>query len=111
MITLNYRDSRPIYEQIKKVLERLRDPVLLLDVNRGMYERLGRNNLIEICVDVARHDDRHVIDELCDMGYLHADNIEDVIVEVGKLQDAAMTGYLLELKRRRFGREAFDFDL
>ena len=34
-----------------------------------------------------------------------------MIAGVGKLQDAAMTGYLLELKRTKFGQDAIDFDL
>lgn len=104
-------DSIPIYDQVGMVIDRLQDPLLLTKVNRSMYERLLRNHLLEICVDIARHDDRAMIDYLVEAGYITADNLEEVIMAVGVLQDAAMSGYLLELKRRRFGRAAFDFDL
>ena len=104
-------DNIPVYDQIVRVLERLEDPVLLTQVNRDMYERLLRNHIVEISVDVARHDDRKVIDRLVEYGYINVDNLEEIIIAVGKLQDAAMTGYLLELKRRQFGRSALDFDL
>ena len=108
----NTRDSATsAYEQVRLMLARLKDPIMLVPVNKSMFERMIREHLIDICVDVTRHDDRSVVDDLCDFGFLNRDNLEDVIVAVGRLQDAAMSGYLLELKRRRFGRTAFDFDL
>lgn len=104
-------DSISIYEQVRLIVDRLRDPFLLAEVSRGMYERLLRSHIVEMCVDIARHDDREVIDYLVELGYVNGDNLEEIIMAVSRLQDAAMTGYLLELKRRRFGRSAFDFDL
>ena len=104
-------DEPSAYEQASLMLARLKDPIMLVPVNRSMFERIIREHIREICVDVARHDDRSVVDDLCDFGFINGDNIEDIVVAVGKLQDAAMSGYLLELKRRRFGRAAFDFDL
>ena len=44
-------------------------------------------------------------------GVLTAENLERVVEAVGTLQDAAMTGYLLEMKRVRFSQRTFDFDL
>ena len=64
-----------------------------------------------VCVAIARHDDRSLIDELIELDVLNKDNLLDVIDHIGKLQDAAMTGYLLEIKRRMFQRSAVDFDL
>ena len=107
----NDRDSISIYEQVTRVIERLRDPILLTNVNRKNFDRLLRGHLTEICVDIARHDDRQAIDALLDFGYLNEGNLEQVIAAVTRLQDAAMTAYLLEVKRRRFRRQAFDFDL
>ena len=46
-----------------------------------------------------------------DPALLNAENVASVIDAVNRLQDAAMTGYLLEMKRIRFGRAAVDFDL
>ena len=99
------------YVQATLILGRLKDPFMLTQFNRSVFERILREYLVDICIDIARHDDREAINDLCDFGFLNADTIEDAIVAVGRLQDAAMSGYLLELKRKRFGRAAFDFDL
>ena len=79
--------------------------------NRNLFERVLSWHIVEICVDIARNDDRYLIDRLLDFGYINEDNLEEIITAVNKLQDAAMTGYLLEAKRLRFNRSAFDFDL
>ncbi len=105
------RDSISIYEQVTRIIARLQDPVLLTNVNRSLFDRLMKEHIIEICVDIARHDDRQAIDALLEFGYLNEGNLEDVIAAVGRLQDAAMTGYLLEVKRLRFNKRVFDFEL
>lgn len=100
------------YEQVKLICERLRDSVLLTELNRRRYLDLISEHIEEICVDIARRDDRGALGELADLGLLNADNVNAVIEAVNRLQDASMTGYLLELKRIRFGRRrASDFDL
>jgi hypothetical protein len=104
-------DNASAYEQVKLILGRLNDSVLLTDTNRRRYHDLLERNIEEICVDIARHDDRKALEELANLGYLNEDNLEDVTIAVARLQDAATTGYLLEMKRLRFGRRAFDFDL
>ena len=105
------RDSISIYEQVSKIIARLDDPILLTKTNRNLFERVLSWHIVEICVDIARNDDRYLIDRLLDFGYINEDNLEEIITAVNKLQDAAMTGYLLEAKRLRFNRSAFDFDL
>ena len=107
----NDRDSIGIYDQVTRVIDRLRDPVLLTNVNKKNFNRLLSDHLEDICVDIARHDDRQAIDALLEFGYLNEGNLEDIINAVGRLQDAAMTAYLLEVKRRQFGERTFDFDL
>ena len=104
-------DSISAYEQAKKMIERLEDPILLTQTNRSLFDRVFRWNIVEICVDTARNDDRRLMERLFDFGYVNEDNLEEIIGEVSKLQDAAMTGYLLEMKRLRFKRSTFDFDL
>ncbi len=99
------------YDQSTRILDRLRDPVLFTPVNRSMVDRVLKNHLEDICISFAEHDDRHAIDELCDFGYLNADNIISVIESVGVVQDAAMTNYLLEIKRERFKQDTIDFEL
>ena len=105
------RDSISVYEQVSKIVARLDDPILLTKTNRNLFERVLHWHIVEICVDIARNDDRHLIDRLLDFGFINEDNLEEIIAAVNKLQDAAMTGYLLEAKRRRFNQSAFDFDL
>ena len=100
-----------VYGQAKLALSRLSDPVLMTDANKVMLTQVITDNLTSICEACARHDDREAIDTLLDLGLLNKDNLLDVIESVGKLQDAAMTGYLLEVKRRFFSQSAIDFDL
>lgn len=104
-------DNASAYEQVKLIVERLNDSILLTNANRQRYHAVLADNIEEICVDIARHDDRATLNELADLGFLNADNLEAVVQAVGKLQDAAMTGYLLEMRRLRFSRTAIDFDL
>ena len=99
------------YEQVKLITGRLQDSVLLTDANRKRYLTLIADNIQEICVDIARHDDRDALGALADLGLLTAENINPVIDAVNRLHDASTTGYLLELKRLRFGHAAADFDL
>lgn len=99
------------YEQAVRIVERLRDPVFLTSVNRSLCDRVLGGNIEEICVAVAKHDDRVIIDALLDLGYLNEDNLYAVIDRVGAVQDASMTSYLLEVRRMRFSQAALDFDL
>lgn len=99
------------HDQAVRIIERLQDPVFLTPVNRALLERVLRLHFPEICRDIARCDDRAAFSDLADLGFLDAQNIEEAILAVQPLQDAAMTGFLLEMKRVRFARDAFDFDL
>ncbi len=105
-------DNASAYEQVKLIIERLNDSILLTNANRQRYHAvLVTSNIEEICTDIARHDDRVAMGQLADLGLLTADNLDAVVASVNKLQDAAMTGYLLEMKRIRFSDHAIDFDL
>ena len=107
----NKSDNASAYEQVKLIISRLNESILLTDSNRQRYRSLVESNIAEICTDIARHDDREAIRELADLGLLNPENLDDVVVAVNRLQDAAMTGYLLELKRLRFGDRIVDFEL
>ena len=104
-------DDFDVYGQAKLAIERLADPVLMSSTNKIMLTQVLTKNLEEACEAIARHDDREAIDELLELGILNKDNLLGVIDHIGKLQDAAMTGYLLEIKRRLFQHSAVDFDL
>lgn len=99
------------HEQAVRVLDRLADPVFMEPANRQLMRQIIESDLLAICADIARHDDRRAFDRLFEQGFLHADNLNQVIDRVAVLQDASVTGYLLEAKRQRFGIEAMDFDL
>ncbi len=107
------KNSEPmdLYGQVTRIVERLRDPIFLTENTRMMYESIIRSNLEDMCVAIARHDDRESIDALIDLGFLNRETILRVIDCVGRLQDAAMTGYLLEAKRVLFSSGTIDFDL
>lgn len=106
-----HSDGMSLYEQATRIIERLKDPVFMTATNRSMCDRILALGIEDVCVECAKHDDRNAIDALLDMGYLNEKNLNDVIERVGEVQDAAMTGYLLEAKRLRFQQDAFDFDL
>lgn len=99
------------YEQGVRVVARLRDPVCMTPNNRSLMETALRNHLAEVCVDAARHDDTSVIEGLLDLGFVDDGNIAEMIEAVSVVQDASVTNYLLEQKRRRFGSMGVDFDL
>lgn len=104
-------ENLELYRQAQLIIERLKDPIYMTDSNKSMCDAFMEREACAICVDAARHDDRAMIDDLVALEYLTGDNIMQAIDEVGRLQDAAMTGYLLEIKRRHFGIGSLDFDL
>lgn len=100
-----------VYEQAVRLLERMADPVLMTSVNRSMADRVLKSHIGPICIEVAKHDDRRTIDALMSLGYVNAENLCAIIDAVGVVQDAAMTSYLIEAQRVRFGLGARDFEL
>lgn len=104
-------DDLSAYEQAVLILGRLDDPIALTSSSRLMFDKILRDHLEAICVDIARHDDRGAMGKLVGHGYLNAGNIEGVLLAVRSLRDASMTGYLLELERLCFERDPFDYDL
>lgn len=105
------RSMEDQYRQATSIIGRLKDPVLMSDLNKSLFDKALSKNIANICLVLARYDDRAAVDDLLDLGYLNEDNLLEVIEKVGTLKDAAMTGHLLEEKRRRFGGRAIDFDL
>ena len=105
------RDNISAYAQAKLILDRLDDPVMLTSNNRTMMERVLRNNIEDICLDVALYDDRGVLEDLIERGFVNEGNLERVIERVGALRDAATSAYLLEAKRERFSHSVSDYDI
>lgn len=100
-----------LHEQVARMLKRLEDPVFMTTGHMETLTRFLHNNVVDVCEALARADDRRSIDRLIDLGYITEDNLTECIDRIGTVQDAAMTGYLLEVKRRRFGRVTMDFSL
>ncbi len=100
-----------LHEQVRRMLERLQDPIYMTSAHKDTLTRFLLNNVVDVCEALARADDRASIDRLIDLGYITEDNLTECIDRVGVVQDAAMTGYLLEVKRRRFGGVTMDFSL
>ena len=104
-------DNLALYDQAKHLIARMKNPIFLAPVHKDTITKMFTFNLEEICVAIAKHDDRDAIDDLVDLGYLNADNICDVCDEVAKLQDAAMTGHMLKIIKDRFGLDTKRFEL
>ncbi len=100
-----------LYEQATRVIKRLQDPIFLSDSNRAMCERILAKGIEQICVEAAKHDDRTSIDKLVELGYLNKENILKVVDRVSAVQDASMTGYILEISRRWTVMDEMDFEL
>lgn len=99
------------YEQTIRLIDRLEDPVYMGEVSQSMARRVLITGLERSCLEMARRDDRASLRRLADLGILDATNIDAAIEAVQQTQDASMIGYLLELKRERFGRRSFDLSL
>ncbi len=109
-------DSCVIYlREIKDIaqilIRRLTQPVKLSKSRREMYERIVEHHTGEICAYYAARDDMAAYDVLVDLGFLHAGNIDAIIRSISAMEETKATGYLLELKHRRFGVSSLDFSL
>ena len=76
-----------MYGQLTRIIERLRDPLFLSENTRRMYGQIFRDNLVDMCVAAARHDDRASVDALVELGYLDREALLPVIEAVTKLHD------------------------
>lgn len=100
-----------LYEQSLHIIERLEDPIFMSVTSKKLMSSFIERHLEDICIALARHDDRDSFDALMDLGYLSREGISEIIGSLAALQDASITGYLLEAKRLRFGVEAIDFEI
>ena len=100
-----------LHEQVERMLRRLEDPVYITSGLHSTLVSYLHNNILDVCEALAKADDRRSIDRLIDLGYITCENLTACIDRIGTVKDAAMTGYLLEVKRRRFGRVSMDFEL
>ena len=100
-----------LFERAVSAIERLSAPTLLLPAYRRFYEDILDRRLLETCVAFAQRDFAQGFDALADLGYINGETISDVVDAVRDSGSVAMTGHVLELKRRRFGGARFDYEL
>lgn len=105
------RDGSSAYDQAILMANRLEDPVLMSAGDRNLFAQTIALHLEIICVDISRHDDRRLLSKMADLGFLNQGNIDCIISAVARLEDAATTAHLLEMKRRRFQGDPFDFTI
>lgn len=100
-----------LHEQALRIIARLKEPIFMSAVSKRLAHSFITRHLKDICIVLARHDDRGSLDDLIDLGFISSENVNEVIDALVGLQDAAITGHLLEAKRTRFTREATRFDI
>lgn len=100
-----------LYEQTIRIIERLKDPIFMSTTSKKFLGSFIERHLNDICIAFTRHNDRLSFDDLMNLGYLSRENINEIITSLSALQDASITGYLLEAKRQRFKDFAIDFEI
>lgn len=100
-----------LYDQAQRILARMAEPIYMSKVHHNTCLNFLRDRIEDISVEIARRDDRRSFDTLLSFNFLNEDNLLRVIERVSTIQDAAMTGYLLEVRRKLFKQDIIDFDL
>ena len=92
-------------------MDRLLDPLLLDEDYERRFKRMLRRNLVPISVAFARSNNYRGFDKLAETGFLNPETLTAVIDAVNDADEVEMTGYLLQMKRNRFGDTSLDFEL
>lgn len=92
-------------------LRRLGTPLYLTEFHRdAMLQRLGEQ-VADIVAGCARVGDTATVDKLVDLGIIESENIEACIAAANEVSDIALSSFLLQIKRERFGKPTFDFGI
>ncbi len=102
---------RDTFGRAQRMLDRLSCPQFLSDSARKNFTESLTRYLAGTCVTFAQRGYLTGFNQLVELGFIGADNFADIIERVNVLSDAAVTGYLLTLKQRRFGGRRLDFSL
>jgi hypothetical protein len=102
---------REIQDIAQILIRRLIQPIKLSKSRREMYERIIEHHISEICAYYAACDEMGAYEVLVDLGFLQRGNIDAMIRHISLREETKATGYLLELKHRRFGVSSPDFSL
>ncbi len=106
-------DNSGLYDQCKRMIDRLKDPIFMTHPNKQTIVRALENRLVEVCVALSAYGDKAALDDLADLEFLNEHNITAVIDSVGATKDAAMTSHLFDIRHRWFewNDDALDFSL
>lgn len=101
-----------LHDMGRIALERLADPVLMDSAREHFLRRLVSRSLRPVSREFALRNYTEGFDRLADQGILTLENFDDVLGWAREANGTAAVGYLLEMKRERFGRALMDeYDL
>lgn len=92
-------------------LRRLEHPLFLADAHRAAMARRLEDQVFEIVAECARCGDVATVGKLVDVGIVNEENIASCIDAANKISDIALSSFLLQIRRERFGQATFDFGI
>ena len=97
--------------QARLMTARLASPVRLGVGHKGTFAARVRSALSQLCAHFGMRNQWDGFDRLVAAGAIDASNIADVIGRLSSFGATLAAGYLLDLKRLRFGGRVFDYAL
>ena len=90
---------------------RLRYPVELKDEVREKYTAFLQEHLDAILAELAEAEDLFHLAEICELGFVHAENVENCMELFNQREKTKLLGYLMDFKAEHIGNAEFDFEL
>lgn len=87
-------------DRVLIAVDRLKSAVDLLPEYRNQYETFLRNNPKDVLTWVVEYDDNDGCRLICDLGIVNAGNIEEAIRMASERQNAGMTSFFMEYKKK-----------
>lgn len=97
--------------QARRMAARLAAPICLAKRFRDAFARIVGGALSSVCLHFGARNYWAGFDDLASAGLLDATNIPRIVGLLSERGSALAAGYLLDLKRARFGKAAFDYAL
>ena len=96
-----------LFVRFSESLNRLADPYLMASKNYENLDRMIALNQPAVWREFAKHHHWHGFEQLVDLGYVNAENIDDMVEGVGNSKDNEAISFALEFKRKLFGQTSF----
>ncbi len=97
--------------QARRMASRLAAPLYLAKRFRGEFVRALEGAFESVCLHFGARNYWAGFDDLADAGLLDARAIPGIVGKLSATGNAVAAGYLLDLKRRRFGEAALDYGI